>query len=132
MQEKSIILFDGVCNLCNSIVNFIIDYDKKFQFQFASLQSPQGQELLQKYNLPTQSLDSFVLIYKGKAYQKSTAALQVAWLLGGWWKTCYIFVLIPTFLRDKMYDWVAHYRYKWFGKNEICRMPTPEQKARFL
>src|SRR5687768_15643330 len=107
METGPVILFDGVCNLCNSSVQFIIKHDKKKQFHFAALQSPAGQELLKKFNLPTNKLNSFVLVYNNKIYQRSTGALHVAKLLGGVWKLFYVFIIIPAFIRDGIYNLIG-------------------------
>jgi predicted DCC family thiol-disulfide oxidoreductase YuxK len=132
-QEGPVLLFDGVCNLCNRTVQFVIRHDKKQLFRFASLQSPTGQEALQL--LATEkgmSPDSVVLYYQGRFYIKSTAALRVAWLLGGFWRLAEIFRLLPRFIRDAVYDWIARNRYKWFGKKDACMLPSPGLKERFL
>lgn len=121
-----------MCNLCNSAVQFIIKRDKKKQFFFAALQSGKGQALLKEFNLSTTELNSFILVYNGKAYKRSSGALYVAKLLGGFWKLFYGFIIIPSFIRDAVYNFIAKNRYKWFGKKESCMMPTPELKARFL
>ncbi|RSK29222.1 thiol-disulfide oxidoreductase DCC family protein [Bacillus sp. HMF5848] len=127
-----IILFDGVCNLCEGIVQFIIRHDKKAVFRFASLQSNIGRSLLKKHNLPVDDLDSFVLIVNNQAYIKSTAALKLALWLGGGWRLAYVGIMLPSVIRNRMYDFVARNRYKWFGRKQACMMPTPEIKLRFL
>lgn len=132
LQDKDIILFDGVCNLCNHAVNFIIDHDPSQRFVFASLQSNSGQELLQQYDLDEQYLDSLVLIQRKKAYLKSAAALRIARYLSGIWPLSYAFILLPPFIRNFFYDIVARFRYRLFGRRSQCRIPTPELKARFL
>jgi predicted DCC family thiol-disulfide oxidoreductase YuxK len=131
-EHKAIILFDGVCNLCDRSVQFILKRDKKGYFQFASLQSEAGQAMLSKYNLPTDDFGSFVLIEKGKAYQKSTGALRVCRHLGAAWPLMYGFIIIPPFIRHAVYTLLARNRYRWFGKKEACMMPQPEWKERFL
>lgn len=131
-EDKAIVLFDGVCNLCDRSVQFILKRDKKGYFQFASLQSEVGQELLKKYDLPTEDFGSFVLIEKGKAYQKSTGALRVCRHLGAAWPLLYGFIIIPPFLRHGVYSLLARNRYRWFGKKEACMLPQPEWKERFL
>lgn len=128
----NIILFDGVCNLCNAAVNFVIDHDDKNIFRFASLQSDIGQQLLKANGLNTQEFNSFLLVQNDKILQKSTAALTVATQLGGILKIAAIFLIIPAFIRDMVYDYISKNRYRWFGKTESCRMPTPELKAKFL
>jgi predicted DCC family thiol-disulfide oxidoreductase YuxK len=131
-MDQPVILFDGVCNLCNGAVQFIIKHDKKNRFRFASLQSGTGQHLLEQYNLPADQLNSFILIENGKAYTRSTGALKVAKKLSGIWPMLYTFMIIPKIFRDSIYDWVARNRYKWFGKKNECMIPAPELKARFL
>jgi predicted DCC family thiol-disulfide oxidoreductase YuxK len=128
----NVILFDGVCNMCNTAVNFVIDHDSKAVFKFASLQSEQGKAIGRQYGIDTTQLESVVLIKDGKAYAKSDAALQIARQFDGLWSWLYAFVIVPRFIRDSLYKWVANNRYKWFGKRESCRMPTKELKARFL
>ncbi|MCO5240393.1 MAG: thiol-disulfide oxidoreductase DCC family protein [Chitinophagaceae bacterium] len=131
-NENPVILFDGVCNLCNNSVQFVIKKDKKKTFYFTSLQSNTGQQLLELYRLSPGRFDSFVLIENKKAYTKSTAALRVVRRLEGLWILLYALIIIPPFIRDAVYDWVARNRYQWFGKSESCMLPTPELKGRFL
>jgi len=132
MKEQPIILFDGVCNLCNRVVGFVIRRDKKGTIRFAALQSESGQELLQQYHLPAAAMESFIFIEKGKAYSRSSAALKLCRHLGRLWPLCYGFMIVPKFIRDAVYNWVANHRYKWFGVRTECMMPTPEIKAKFL
>lgn len=127
-----IILFDGVCNLCNRSVQFIIKHDKKEKLYFAALQSKTGHQLLQQYNLSDLSLNSFVFIENGKAYTQSTAALRVSKYLNGGYRLLYGFLVVPPFIRNAVYRFIANNRYKWFGKQETCMIPTPALKARFL
>ncbi|MCE9540086.1 MAG: thiol-disulfide oxidoreductase DCC family protein [Bacteroidetes bacterium] len=131
-NHKQIILFDGVCNLCNGLVQFIVKRDTKAKFKFASLQSRTGQSLLLKFGLPTDDLDSFIYIKDGNCFTKSTAGLNVLKDLGGLWWLFYAFILIPKFIRDFVYSVIAKKRYKFFGKRDSCIMPTPEIKQRFL
>lgn len=131
VEERGTILFDGVCNLCNGIVQFVLKRDKRDHFQFASLQSDAGIQVLENYQL-NQGLDTFVYVYKNKAYTKSSAALYVLKGLGGIWKILFIFIIIPKFLRDPIYNWIARNRYKWFGKKDECMLPRPEYKHKFL
>jgi predicted DCC family thiol-disulfide oxidoreductase YuxK len=131
-MDQPIVLFDGVCNLCNGAVQFIIRHDKKNIFMFASLQSEVGRKILEQYNFPLDELNSFILIENNKAYTRSTGALRVAKKLNGLWPLLYGFIIIPKLLRDGIYNWVAGNRYKWFGKKDACMIPTPELKARFL
>lgn len=127
-----IILFDGVCNLCNSSVQFIIKRDHKAKFRFASLQSVYGQEQLQKYQLSTTDMNSFVYIKAGKAFTESTAGLLVLKDLGSFWKPVYFLIVFPKPLRDWVYNRIAKNRYRMFGKKESCMVPTAELKSRFL
>jgi predicted DCC family thiol-disulfide oxidoreductase YuxK len=126
-----IILFDGVCNLCNSSVKFIIKRDSDGQFKFASLQSETGQTLLRMHGL-NKDLSSFVLLEDDKVYLKSSAALHVCRKLDSAWPILSLFRFLPPFIRDFLYDFVAKNRYKWFGKEESCLVPSPEWKQRFL
>lgn len=129
-DQKPIIFFDGVCNLCNGAINFIIDRDNKGYFKFAPLQS----SITQKY-IPQsvmENTDSIILWDSGQLYSKSTAALKIARHLDGAWKGFYAFIIIPKFIRDPIYNLIAKYRYKWFGKRDSCRMPTKDIKNRFL
>ncbi len=132
IPQSPIVLFDGVCNLCNASVQFILERDAKERFRFASLQSEAGQQLLQQFHLPTNDFDTFLLVEGDTYYTRSTAALRVARNLHGAWKYMYVFIAVPKFLRDAVYGFVARNRYQWFGKQETCWMPTPELKARFL
>ncbi len=133
MDEKhAVILFDGVCNLCNKSVQFVIQHDAKKQFRYASLQSQTGKNILKEYGLLHQNLASFILIQNGKAYTKSTAALRVAKALNGGWHLLYACIIIPAFIRNAVYNVVAANRYKWFGKQESCWVPTKDLESLFL
>lgn len=132
LPEQPVILFDGICNYCNRIVNFIIRQDKKKIFLFASLQSDFGQSILKENNLPLDVFDSLLLLDKGKLFQKSTAGLRLYNKLPWYWKWTQLFWIFPRFIRDAGYDLVAKNRYKWFGKKEKCMVPTPELRDRFL
>lgn len=129
---KSIVLFDGVCNLCNSSVNFIIKHDKKAQFLFASLQSDVAKEILLQFKSKKINLDSIVLIEQEIFYKKSIAVLRILKHLGGRYALFYCGVIIPKFIRDKLYDYIAKNRYKWYGKRESCMVPAAELKKKFL
>jgi predicted DCC family thiol-disulfide oxidoreductase YuxK len=131
-MENSIILFDGVCNLCDGVVQIVLNKDKKARFRFAALQSERGTALLKQFGLSTTNYNSFVLIESGRVFQKSTAALRVLKGLGGVWILLYAFIIVPRPIRDYIYDWVARNRYRFFGKKEECMLPTPEIRARFL
>lgn len=132
--EKCIVLFDGVCNFCNSAVNFIIDRDQQGKFAFASLQSEIGAEILKSHHLTThhKALDSIVLVKNNHVYVKSRAALEIAKGLDGGWPLFYAFIILPPFIRDFFYDLLAKYRYKLFGQSETCRVPTADIQDRFL
>jgi predicted DCC family thiol-disulfide oxidoreductase YuxK len=131
-NKEHILLFDGVCNLCNSIVQFTIKRDPKEKFKFASLQSESGQALLKKFGLPTDDFDSFVFIKGDKYFLKSSAGLHVLKELGGVWKLFYVFIIFPRPLRDFVYNIIAKTRYKIFGKRDTCMVPTSRLKQRFL
>jgi predicted DCC family thiol-disulfide oxidoreductase YuxK len=128
----SIILFDGVCNLCNGAVNFVIKRDSGNVFKFASLQEKQGTLLLKKHAIDARKLDSIVLIENDSVYTKSSAALRIARKLSKLWPLFFIFIIIPSFIRDGIYDFIAKNRYKWFGKKEQCMIPTPGLREKFL
>ena len=130
--KKPIILFDGVCNFCNAIVNFIIRQDRKKGFLFAALQSQYGKKLLEQYQINWQRSDSFVVIENDKAYMKSNAALKLYAKLPWYWKWTQVFWIVPKFIRDWVYNVVARNRYTWFGKKEECMVPSPSVKERFL
>ncbi len=132
MSQSMILLFDGVCNLCQGSVRFVLERDRAGLFQFASLQSPKGKDLLEQHGLPTDELSHMVLIEEGRAYIRSTAVLRTARRLSGLWPLLYAFILVPRFLRDPLYDWVASNRYRWFGRQDACMIPTPELRSRFL
>jgi predicted DCC family thiol-disulfide oxidoreductase YuxK len=132
IEGKSILLFDGVCNLCNGFVQFLIKRDRRKQFLYASLQSEEGKELLEAHQLSVDALNTVVLIENGKAYTHSDVALRVSRQLPGLWPLFYGFVILPKGLRDAIYNWIARNRYRWFGKREACMIPTPELKSRFL
>ncbi|MBN8236806.1 thiol-disulfide oxidoreductase DCC family protein [Halobacillus kuroshimensis] len=129
---SAIILFDGDCHFCDKSVQFIIQRDPRSRFQFASLQSDKGRELLLQYNIPDDT-DSLVLIQNGKARLESTAALTISRQLKGFWKLTYFLILIPRPLRNAFYRWFASNRYKWFGKkDDTCPIPSPDVRKRFL
>lgn len=131
MNNRPVILFDGVCNLCTGSVQFILKRDKEKKFLFASLQSNYGQDLLKQFDLSTNTFNSFILYQDEKIYTRSTAAIKMFQQLKGWiWVK--IFWAVPKFIRDAVYNLIANNRYKWFGKKEACWLPTPELKARFL
>lgn len=131
-SNHAILLFDGVCELCDQSVQFILKRDPKGYFQFASLQSDTGKALLEEHGLNHLDLETTVLIENGTAYTHSTASLRVVRKLSGAWPLCYAFIVVPPFIRNAIYRWVARNRYRWFGKKDACRMPTPDERARFL
>lgn len=127
-----LILFDGVCNLCNGFVNFVIDRDSQNHFTFTALQSPTGQRILQEYNLQTTDFQTVILLKDNKILKKSDAVLEIARYLDSPLKHLQYFKFIPRFIRDLVYDFVAANRYRFFGKQDSCRIPTPELKAKFV
>lgn len=132
-KDKKIVLFDGVCNLCNSFIDQIVKRDKNNVFLFASLQSGIGIAIREHLKLDTSKLDSVILYEPDETYyKKSTAALHIMKEFGGAWKLMKGFLIVPKFIRDAVYDLIGNYRYKLFGKKETCRMPTPEERAKFL
>lgn len=131
-ESSPIILFDGLCNFCSSIVFFTIKRDKNSVFKFAPLQSNAGRYLLKRFNLPTENHNSFVLVEQNRFFIKSNAVLRVAKRLGGIWSLLYVFMLVPNPIRDFIYDIMAKNRYRWFGRKEECLVPTPDIKNRFL
>ena len=131
--NKKLILFDGVCNLCNSSVQYAIKHDKNNLFLFTALQSNIGQNIIEHYNIDTSKIDSILLYTPEKGiHYKSTAALKVAWQLGFPINLLAIFLIVPNFIRNWVYDFIAKNRYKWYGKKEACMIPTPELKSKFL
>lgn len=131
-MTNNILLFDGVCNLCNGVVQFVIRHDSAERFRFAALQSDAGQALLTQFGLSTTQFDSFVYVKDETFYTESTAALQVARDMGGAWSLLWGLMIFPRFIRDAVYRLVARNRYRVFGKQDACMIPTPELKARFL
>jgi predicted DCC family thiol-disulfide oxidoreductase YuxK len=131
-SKNPVILFDGVCNLCHGAVNFIIDRDPASTFRFASLQSTTGREEVARHGLDPEELSSLVLIDQGRAYRRSTAALRIARRLRFPWNLAFLGMIVPAPLRDWVYDYIAQRRYRWFGKSETCRLPTPDRAGRFL
>lgn len=132
-QGHPILYFDGVCNLCNTAVQWVIKRDKQEQFRFASLQSEVGQSMLMSH-FPEKSMipDSVLLEIDGRLYAKSSAAIKLLQMLGGFYKLLVIAWVVPRFIRDAVYDFIARKRYKWYGKRTSCMLPTPELKSRFL
>ncbi len=132
-KGKKIILFDGLCNLCDSLVQFVIRHDQQDQFRFVALQSELGQKIISHIGISQKNIDSVVLYIPGKAYYtKSNAAIQIAKNLGGFFHLGTIFRILPTPLRNWVYDYVAAKRYHWYGKKEVCLIPTAELASKFL
>jgi len=132
-KDKKIILFDGVCNLCDSAVQFIIKHDKKDVFRFVALQSDLGQEILKHIGIDTKNIDSVILYEAGVAYYyKSAAALEIAKNLGGFFHFGTVFRIIPSGISNQLYDYIAQNRYKWYGKKDSCMIPSPELESKFL
>ena len=127
-----VVLFDGVCNLCNGSVQFLLKRDREGRFRFASLQSDVGRSLMAEHGLAVDRLSSVLLIEDGRVWQESSAALRIARHLPGAWKLLRVFAAVPRPLRDAVYRWIARNRYRWFGKTETCWLPTPELRERFL
>jgi len=132
LNMQPVIFFDGLCNLCNGAVQFTIKRDPTNKFRFAALQSEFALQNLAKFQLDPQKGDTFILLENGKVYQRSTAALRVAKNLSGWWPLLYAFMIVPKFIRDAVYNYIAKNRYRWFGKQESCWIPTPALKSKFL
>jgi predicted DCC family thiol-disulfide oxidoreductase YuxK len=127
-----VILFDGVCNLCNGFVTFVIARDPAGRFRFGPLQSAASRRLLGSIDSDAEWPDSLVLVENGRAWSRSTAALRVARRLKFPWPMAYVFILVPRPLRDWIYDRVARHRYQWFGRRAVCMVPTPDLRARFI
>jgi predicted DCC family thiol-disulfide oxidoreductase YuxK len=129
---ERVIVFDGVCNFCNAFVNFVMDRDSRELFKFGTLQSQPAQQILTQLHLSTGDYETFLLLENGKVFTKSTAALKILRCLHGWWPWLYAFIIIPRPLRDLVYSFIARHRYQWMGKSETCRVPSPEERARFI
>lgn len=131
-KAADIILFDGDCNLCNGFVQFIIKRDPEAKFKFASLQSHFGEKVMEAVGLPSGERGTVVLIQDGKPYVRSDAVLRISRGLSGGWPVVFIFKVVPRFIRDAVYSFVAHRRYRWFGQRESCMMPTADTSRRFI
>jgi len=132
-ENKKIVLFDGVCNLCSSAVQYIINHDKKDIFRFVALQSELGISICKYLGISFSKMDSIILYDPKTAYfYKSSAVIEIAKNFGGLWKLTPVFRIVPIFISDRIYDYVAKNRYNWYGKKESCMIPTPELKAKFL
>ena len=126
------LLFEGVCNLCNASVQWILKRDRKGVFKFAALQSDTGQMLLRQFGFSEKNFDTVVLVTDGRIFTRSDAALEIVQRIGGVWSLLAVFKIIPRSIRDTIYDWVARNRYRWFGKKEECMLPRPEWRERFV
>lgn len=129
---SAIILYDGICSFCDSSVLFILKRDNEGFFKFAPLQSKFAKDLMVEYQIDPESMKSMVLVENGKAYLRSTAGLRIFRKLGFPWSLSYMFIIVPPFLRDFVYDIIAKNRYRWFGKKEACEIPRPEWKSRMI
>lgn len=129
-EGKRLVLFDGVCNVCNALILFVIDRDPKEQFVFAPLSSELGQRVVQEHGLG--HLDTVVLLEQGRAHTHSAAVVRILARLRGLWFLAWLLLLVPRFLRDPAYRFFARHRYAWFGKRDQCRVPTPELQRRFV
>jgi predicted DCC family thiol-disulfide oxidoreductase YuxK len=132
VEDGPVLFFDGVCNLCNGAVQFVIDLDSAERIRFASLQSDAGQTVLDRLDLPKTELATVVLLEENRAYTRSAAAIRVGELLGGVYRVASVGWLLPRGVRDWLYAFVAEHRYEWFGQKEQCMMPTPELRDRFV
>jgi predicted DCC family thiol-disulfide oxidoreductase YuxK len=128
----SLVVFDGVCNLCSALVQFVIRHDPAAKFRFAAIQSEIGREISQSYGLDPADLQTFVFISDGKMHVRSDAAIEVVSRFGGAWRFFTVFRLVPRVARDWIYSVIARNRYRWFGRKDVCMIPTPEIKERFL
>ena len=131
-DKYDIVLFDGVCNLCNFWINWLIGKDQRRKFRYAALQSAGGHDLLKKTGKNPNLLASVVLIQDGRIYTESTAVIRIAKRLGGWFSLMQLFMIIPGFIRNAIYRLIAKNRYKWFGERNTCRIPTKEEQSLFL
>ena len=132
-KDKKIVLFDGVCNMCDSLVQYVIRRDTKDVFRFVQLQSETGMKILQHIGVDREKMDSIILYEPGIAYYyKSAAVIEIAKALGGIAGLLSVFKIVPTSIRNSVYDYVARNRYKWYGKKDSCMMPTKEMLSKFL
>jgi len=131
-RHERVIVFDGVCNWCNAWINFTIDHDPQGKFKLGTLQSEQAKQILQELQLSTEDFETFLLLERTHVFTKSTAVLRIARHLSGLWPLLYLFIVVPRPLRDAIYDIVARNRYRLKGKAETCRVPTPNERARFV
>jgi predicted DCC family thiol-disulfide oxidoreductase YuxK len=132
VPQHALILFDGVCNLCNGFVQFVIRHDKRGIFRFASLQSETARNLLQPLAFQTEPMNTIVLIENGKIYTRSKAVIRIAKQLDGFYKAAILLYIFPSFLSDAVYNFISRNRYRIFGKRSSCMVPSPDLKSRFL
>jgi predicted DCC family thiol-disulfide oxidoreductase YuxK len=132
MENKGIIIFDGVCNFCNHSVDFIMKNDKQKYFLFTANQQEAGKKILAEKGIPSSEVNTIYLYEKGNLYKESTAALRIAQHLSFPYNMLSLFLIVPPFIRNGVYKFIARNRYKWFGKNESCRIPSAAERARFL
>jgi predicted DCC family thiol-disulfide oxidoreductase YuxK len=132
LDEGPVLFFDGVCNLCNGAVQFVVDHDLHGRIRFASLQSDVGEAVLDRLDLPRDDLETVVLVEGNRAYTKSAAAIRACELLGGVYRLASVGWVVPRGVRDRLYDIVAEHRYRWFGRKDQCMVPTPELRSRFV
>jgi predicted DCC family thiol-disulfide oxidoreductase YuxK len=132
LAAHAIIFFDGVCNLCNGFVDYIIRHDKKGYFLFTSLQSQKAGEMLKPFHMEATVSEGVILLENGRLYFRSEAGLRILKRLSGMHRLLYFFIIVPRFIRDKVYDFIASNRYRWFGKKEQCRIPEPGERERFV
>ena len=131
-MTSSLVFFDGICNLCNGTVQFLLKIDTHKRLQFGSLQGETAKKILPAFQISTEKLSSIVFIHQNKVYTESSAVLEIFRVIGGFWATLYIFRIIPSFIRNGFYRLIAQYRYQWFGKKEECMIPSPELRKRFV
>lgn len=132
LKNQPIVLFDGVCKFCSSSVRFVIRRNSRSNIMFCQIQSAAGQQLIAEYGLTDLGLNSMVLIYHGKSYIKSSAALHIATLMDMPWPLMFAFIIVPSFFRHRVYDWIGRRRYQWYGKRDACWVPDVEIQNRFL
>ncbi|WP_321168764.1 thiol-disulfide oxidoreductase DCC family protein [Salinigranum salinum] len=132
LDDGPVLFFDGVCNLCNGAVQFVVDHDPRGRIRFASLQSDVGRAVLDRLDLPRDDLETVVLVEGTRAYTRSAASIRVCELLGGVYRLASVGWVVPRGVRDRLYDVVAEHRYQWFGRKDQCMVPTPELRSRFV
>ena len=130
--DRPVLLFDGVCNLCNASVQWVLIHDRRGQFRFAALQSALGREILERHGIDSRHFDTVVLADADRIFLRSDAPLEIVRRIGGFWRLLYFFKIVPRPIRDAIYNFVARNRYRWFGREEACMLPRPEWKERFL